>query len=302
MNFSIGLDIGGSKIAGAIFDEKGAPLAQNTVPTPQAYADLLAACGNLVGALDKACKQQAKLGIGIAGLIDRAQGAVFAPNIPCLEGKNFQADCEKAFGRPVRLANDADCAALAEALDGAGQGYRTVFGLIMGTGVGGGFVMDGKLLEGTHGLAGEIGHLPLPFRDAGDGPVADCGCGQKGCIDKSISGPALARLYKHVTGREIADARHVVTSLSQNDADTRRVLDQFYATVAKAMTVVIHTFDPEIIVVSGGLNTLPGLYENVPKLWGRYVLPKNPRTKFAPAKFGALSGVRGAALATTYKQ
>jgi fructokinase len=294
MTFSIGLDIGGTKIAGAVFDAQGALLAQSAVPTPKDYQSLLDACGTMVGELDQACGQKPKIGIGVAGMIDRDKGSVFAPNIPCLEGHAFRSDCEKIFDRAVRLANDADCAALAEAMEGAGQGHRSVFCLIMGTGVGGGFVFDGKMLEGAHGLAGEIGHLPLPFREAEDGPIADCGCGQKGCIDKSISGPALARLYKAMTGKE-AHAGQIVDWARQGDSEARRVLDQFYVTVAKATITVIHTFDPDIILVSGGLNALPGLYDKVPNSWGRYSLCKNLRTKFVPAKFGVMSGVRGAA-------
>jgi len=294
MSFSIGLDIGGTKIAGAVFDDKGEVLTQNAVPTPTDYADFLAACGELISEFDKACKQKAKIGIGIAGMIDSKHGTVFAPNIPCLEGRPFRSDCEKTFGRAVRVANDADCAALVEACDGAGQGYRTVFGLIMGTGVGGGLVIDGKIFEGAHGLAGEIGHLPLPFRDAADGPLVDCGCGQKGCIDKSIGGPALARLYKAMTGKQ-AEAEHIAIRAREGDTEARRVLDQFYTTVAKAMVTVIHSFDPDIIVVSGGLNDLPSLYNEVPKRWGRYALCKALCTKFAAAKYGAISGIRGAA-------
>lgn len=296
MTFSIGLDIGGTKIAGAVFGPGSNPLAQQIVPTPNNYSGFLEACAELIQQFDKASGQKAAIGIGIAGAIDAEKGTVFAPNIPCMENHPFRADCEKTFGRPVRLANDADCAALAEAREGAGQGHRTVFGLIMGTGIGGGLVIDGKIYQGPHGIAGEIGHLPLPFREASDGPLADCGCGQKGCIDKSISGPALARLYKHMTGREIEDPRHVVTSLAKMDQDAKRVCDQFYTTVAKAMITIINAYDPEIIVVSGGLNSLPGLYDEVPKRWGRFALLKNLKTKFVPAKLGALSGIRGAVL------
>lgn len=296
MTYSIGLDIGGTKIAGAVFGQDGNPLAQQTVPTPNDYAAFLKACSELIQGFDKTCSAKPAIGIGIAGAIDREKGTVFAPNIPCLENHAFAADCEKSFGRKVVLGNDADCAALAEAREGAGQGHRAVFGLIIGTGVGGGLILDGKIMQGPHGIAGEIGHLPLPFREESDGPLFACGCGQKGCIDKSISGPALARLYKHMTGREIEDPRHVVTSLTKTDADTRRVLDQYYVTVAKAMITVIHAYDPDIIVVSGGMNGLPGLYDNVPKLWGRFALSKNLRTKFVQARLGSIGGTRGAAL------
>jgi len=295
MTFSTGIDIGGTKIAVGVFDKDGTSVAQKVMPTPSDYGELVRLCAALVDDLDRACGEKASVGIGAAGMIDRDRGSVFAPNIPCLRDHTFRSDCEKLMKRPVRLANDADCAALAEAFDGAGEGHKTVFGLIMGTGVGGGLIIDGRIHEGPHGLAGEIGHLPLPFRDALDGPIVECGCGQEGCLDKTISGPSLARLYHAMTGRPIEDPRHIVTSLQKGDADARRVLDQFYTTVAKAMVTVIHSYDPDIIVVSGGMNSLPGLYQEVPRRWERYALCKKLRTKFVPAKHGALSGLRGAA-------
>ncbi|MGE3623843.1 MAG: ROK family protein [Bdellovibrionales bacterium] len=294
MPFFIGLDIGGTKTAGGVFGDNGNPVAQSVVPTPGSYEELVAACGKLFSEFEKICGEAAKIGIGIAGMIDQTQGTVFAPNIPYLAGKPFRQDLEKLANHHVHIANDADCAALSEAIDGAGQGHRLVFGLVMGTGVGGGMVIDGKLYQGTHGMAGEIGHVPLPFREASDGPVVACGCGQKGCLDKTISGPALARLYKVMTGKE-ADAAHVGELAQGGDAEARRVLDQFYTTVAKACTVIFHTFDPEVIVINGGLNDLPGIYDEVPRRWGQYCLAKSPRTKLLPAKFGSMSGLRGAA-------
>jgi fructokinase len=296
MSFSIGLDIGGTKIAGALFDAKGVELAHKSAPTPDDYEALLALCVSFIDAFDKKNGAKASIGVGTAGMIDRAKGSVVAPNIPCLAGKPFQKDLEKRAGRTARLANDADCAALAEATDGAGKGHRTVFGLILGTGVGGGLVIDGKIHQGPHGLAGEIGHLPLPFREAEDGPLEPCGCGQRGCIDKSISGPALARLYKHMTGKEIENSHHVVTSLRADTEDTKRVLDRYYTTVAKGLVTVIHAFDPDIIVVSGGLSSLPGLYDEVPKRWGKFALSKQLHTKLVPGEHGTMSGLRGAAM------
>jgi fructokinase len=295
VSFSIGLDIGGSKIAGAAFNASGKEIAQVVQPTPDSYDKLVGICTHIVNQLENECGAKATVGVGVPGSVEQLTGIVtVAANTPCLNGKPLQSDLGNALLRKVKLANDADCAALSEAVDGAGAGFRTVFGLIMGTGVGGGYVVQGKLADGANGLIGEFGQLPLPFREVSDGPLVDCACGQKGCIDKSISGPALSRLYKSMTGKD-GDAPLIGSLAQTGDADARRVLDQFYTTVAKAMITVIHTYDPYVIVVSGGLNKLPGLYDEVPKRWERYAMAKNLKTKFVPAKHGAMSGLRGAA-------
>ena len=250
----------------------------------------------IIGELESSSNGTASVGIGLPGAIAAVPDPLpVLANIPCLSGTNLQADLQARLQRPVRLANDADCAALSEARDGAGAGHRSVFGLIMGTGVGGGLVLDGKLLQGASGLAGEFGHLPLPRRDAADGPVVACKCGQEGCIDKSASGPALLRLHLQLTGKKLT-ASPQLTELARNgDAEALATLDKFFTTVAKAMVTVLHMFDPEIIVVCGGLSNLPGLYEAVPARWGRFAMIPNIRTKLVPAKYGALTGLRGAA-------
>jgi fructokinase len=295
VSFIGGLDIGGTKIAGAAFDAKNVEIAQIIRPTPESYSDLVTTCADIVRELDQKCAQPVSVGVGVPGSVDNATGIVpVAANTPCLTGKPLQPDLEKILGRPVRLANDADCAALSEAVDGAGQGFATVLGLIMGTGVGSGFIVNGQIIGGANGLTGEFGHIVVPFREASDGPYVECICGQKGCIDKSINGPALSRLYKSMTRAE-ADPVQIQQSAQRGDKDALHVLDQFYTVVAKAMIVVIHTFDPDVIVVSGGLNTLPGMYDEVPKRWERYAMYKNLKTKFVPAKYGAMSGLRGAA-------
>jgi fructokinase len=196
----------------------------------------------------------------------------------------------------VRLINDADAAALSEATDGAGAGCETVFGLIMGTGVAGGYVVNGKLVNGANGVIGEFGHLPLPFREEKDGPFVECVCRQQGCMDKSISGPALARLCEVIAGQKL-DAAEISARAVKGDPVAISVLDRFYTVVAKAMVTVVHTFDPHVIVVSGGLSQLPGMFESVPKRWEKYIFCKNVKTKFVPAKHGALTGLRGAAWA-----
>lgn len=285
MSFSIGLDIGGTKIAGAVFDTQGTEQAQIIQPTPRDYKSFVLACGDVVKNLEQKMGAGASVGLGLPFAV---------ANMPFLMGQPLQHDIEALLQRRVRMANDANCAALSEAKDGAGAGYRSVFGLIMGTGVGGGFVCDGRIVEGANGLSGEIGHLPLPYYEPSDGDLVPCGCGQKGCIEKLTCGAALARLYHKMTGKE-SDAPQISALANAGDSEAVQVLDRFYTVVAKAMVAIIHTFDPHVIVVSGGLNNLPGLYDAVPKRWGDYTISKSITTRFLRAHHGAMSGLRGAA-------
>ncbi|MDE1901057.1 MAG: ROK family protein [Alphaproteobacteria bacterium] len=280
MGIAIGLDIGGTKIAGAAFDDGGVQVAESVTATPADYPSFLAACRKVVDALGPG-----SIGVGIPN---------GAANMPFLVGKDIAADLARAFGRPVRLGNDANCAALAEAIDGAGQGYDTVFGLILGTGVGGGFVVNGRMIAGANGTACEIGHVPLPYYEPSDGSLVPCGCGQKGCIEQLLNGAALARLHYELTDDSLT-AKNIATMASKGNKDALATLDRYFTTLAKAMVAILHTFDPDIITVSGGLNALPAMYDEIPKRWGQYALAKNPKTKFVPAKHGAMAGLRGAA-------
>ena len=250
MSIAIGLDLGGTKIAGAAFDANGRELLQITRPTPSSYEGLLETCRDIVVPLEQKCGQAASLG-ACAPYADASSSS----NMPFLIGKFLQQDMEKLFGRSVGFANDANCAALAEAKEGAGKNYRAVFGLIMGTGIGGGFILNGHIVAGANGLCGEIGHLPLPYYEESDGERVSCACGQRGCVEKLIAGAGLARLYQAMTRRE-ADARQIAEQARRGEADALRVLDRYYTVVAKAMTVLLHSFDPDIITVSGGLNAL----------------------------------------------
>jgi fructokinase len=300
---AIGLDIGGTKIAGAVFDRERREIAQLIRSTPSAYSDLVTTCVGIIDQLDAACGAVASIGVGIPGAADGSDKLPYVANIACLNGQPLRRDLEERIGRPMPLFNDAGCAALSEAEDGAGQGYDTVFGLILGTGVGGKLVTGGHLLNGAHGLMGEFGHLPLPFRESSDGPVVSCSCGQQGCIDKSVSGPSLARLYEAMTGKK--SPPKVIEAARAGEADALRVIDQYITTLAKALVTVIHVLDPDIIVVSGGLCDMPGLYEELPRRWSRYAACKALRTKFVPAMHGPMTGLRGAAWAgqaeTTFK-
>ncbi len=293
---TIGLDIGGTKIAGAAFADHGEKQAETSIPTPLTYEEFLGACRAVVAEMEKQVGEASSIGIGLPGAIDHAAGQVVSANLPFILNRPFLADIKSKLGREIKMANDANCMALAEAVDGAGKGHETVLGLIIGTGVGSGYVVKGQIVDGPNGLSGEVGHLPLPFREEADGPLTPCGCGQKGCIEKYIAGPALARLYGFMTGGPEKDAAQIAAEASAGDAAALRVLDHYYEIVAKAMIVPIHAFDPHVIVVSGGLNALPGLYEEVPKRWGKYCVVKNPKTRFVQASYGPKAGLRGAAL------
>ncbi|MFA6280432.1 MAG: ROK family protein [Bdellovibrionales bacterium] len=294
MTISIGLDIGGTKIAGAAFDSHGAMICQQSVPTPKDYDAFIKACASVVAGVELRSAPVERFGVCIAGMIDQAQGAFFSVGISCAREKAFRDDLAAATEQEVRIANDADSMALAEAIDGAGKGYSTVLGLIIGTGIGSGFVVNQKIVSGPNGLVGEVGHLPLPYREESDGVPIECGCGQVGCIETTVAGSALMRLYAAMTGKK-ADNPQIATLARSGDEATLAVLDHYYEMLAKAMVTVIHAYDPHIIVVSGGLNGMPDLYKKVPQKWGKYCIAKNPKTLFVPAVHGPVAGLRGAA-------
>ena len=296
MGCTIGLDIGGTKIAGAAFDAKGESLAQFAQPTPKTYEAFLETCRVLVDQLEQKCGRADSLGVGLPGHFDLFTGFISCQsNLPHISDRPLRADLERLLKRDILFENDANCAALAEAVEGAGRGHRAVFGLIMGTGIGGGFVLNGRVVSGANGIGGEIGHLPLPHYEESDGERVPCGCGQTGCIERLAAGAALARRYHAQTGLH-ADAKHIAAQARQGDPEALHVLDLYYTTVAKAMVAILHSFDPDIITVSGGLNSLPGLYTEVPKRWGKYAINPSLVTRFVPATFGAIAGLRGAAL------
>lgn len=290
----IGLDCGRTKIAGALFSHDGALLAQNVLPTPKSYEAFLDTCRQLVAGFDQEAGAPCPVGVGFPGAIDHEMGSTTDVNLAFMVGKPFRNDLSKLLNRNVSIANDSKCIALAEAMDGAGYGYSSVLGLNIGTGIGSGLIINGQLLDGPNGLAGEVGHLPLPFREEADGPLTACGCGQKDCAEKAIAGPAFARLYSFMTGKQ-AQGPEIAALAKAGDADALRVLDRYYDILAKAMLTPIYAFDPEIIVISGGMNNLPGMYEELPKRLQKYSLVKNLKTKFAPAVHGPMAGLRGAA-------
>jgi fructokinase len=228
------------------------------------------------------------------GQIDAGGALLRVVNLPWLERRPLGADLARALGRPVAIANDANCFALSEAIDGAAAGADVVFGATLGTGVGGGIVIWRRPLTGANAVAGEWGHNPLPEANVDDGPPQGCACGRTGCIETWLNGAALARDYRNVSGREIA-APEVARLAEQGEADARTALTRYQRRLALALAGIINILDPDIVVLGGGLSSIASLYAEVPKLWAPLVVAPEPRTRLVPARFGPESGLRGAA-------
>src|SRR3954466_13700483 len=284
----IGVDLGGTKIEAVALDEAGHELARSRVATPQGdYAATVATVAHLVRHLETSLDSQGSVGLGIPGAPSRVTGLIKNANSTCLIGQPLRQDLEKALAREVRLENDANCFALSEALDGAGQGARVVFGAILGTGVGGGIVVDGKLLVGPNAIAGEWGHNPLPLPRAEDQPLPTCYCGRSACIEAYLSGPALARDHEARTGQRLKPEE--IVGLAGES------LARYEERLARALASVINIVDPDVIVLGGGMSNVSRWYKSVPRLWARWVFSDSVETVLARHAHGDSSGVRGAA-------
>jgi fructokinase len=270
MTIRIGIDLGGTKIELLALDDAGNEVFRKRVPTPQGdYAATVRAVVSLIGNAEKELRAKASVGLGMPGALSRVTGLVKNANSTCLIGHDLKGDLERALGREIRIANDANCFALSEAMDGAGQEDEVVFGVILGTGVGAGIVIRGEVHVGLNAIAGEWGHNPLPLPRQEDLPLPDCYCGRQGCIEAYLSGPALAR-----------------------DGNN---LERYEERLARALAGVINILDPDVIVLGGGISNIPSLYTNVPVLWRPYVFSDSVATRLAPPVHGDSSGVRGAA-------
>jgi len=284
----IGIDVGGTKIEGIALDDAGREVARKRVATPQGdYALTVTAVASLVSELEISLGSRGTVGVGIPGAPSRVTGLIKNANSTCLIGHPLQQDLEKALGREVRLENDANCFALSEAVDGAGKGAAVVFGVILGTGVGGGIVVEGKLLVGPNAIAGEWGHNPLPLPRGDDLPLPACYCGRAGCIEAYLSGPALSREHESRTGNRLK-AEEIVALEDQS-------LARYEERLARALASVINILDPDVIVLGGGMSNVARLYAGVPKLWSRYVFSDHVATRLERHAHGDSSGVRGAA-------
>jgi fructokinase len=291
----IGVDLGGTKIEVAALDRTGTAVARRRVMTPgRDYPATVATIRDLVLAVEAELGRTCTVGIAMPGAISPATGLVKNANSTCLIGHRLDRDVAVALQREVRLANDADCFALSEAVDGAAAGARSVFGVILGTGVGGGIVVGGKLLAGVNAIAGEWGHNPLPWPEDSERPGPLCYCGKSGCIESFLSGPALAADHHRATGSwQTAEA--IAQLASAGDAQAMASLARYADRLARGLATVVNIVDPEIIVLGGGLSRIATLYRDVPLLWGRYVFSDVVVTRLAPPRHGDSSGVRGAA-------
>jgi fructokinase len=290
----IGIDLGGTKIEAVALGPGGVELARRRVPTPQGdYVGTVRAVANLVAAIEAETGRRGRVGVGMPGAISPATGLIKNANSTCLIGQPLDRDLEAALARPVRLANDANCFALSEASDGAAAGADVVFGVILGTGVGGGIAVGGRVLAGPNAIAGEWGHNPLPWADADEQPSPACYCGKRGCIETFLSGPGLATDHAAATGERL-DAEAIVAA-ARTDAAAEASLRRYERRLAKALAHVINLLDPDVIVLGGGLSRIDRFYTNVPAVWGEYVFSDTVATRLVPPRHGDSSGVRGAA-------
>lgn len=291
----IGIDLGGTKIEAIALDAAGATLARRRIDTPRDdYPATLRAIAGLVATLETETATRGSIGVGTPGALSPFTGRMRNANSTWLNDRTLDRDLESALGRAVRLANDADCFALSEAIDGAAAGARSVFGVIIGTGTGAGVVIDGHLLTGPNAIAGEWGHNPLPWPNADEIPGPPCYCGKHGCIETFVSGPGLAADFTRTTGHHL-NARDIAAATQTGDAVASTTLARHADRLARGLASVINVLDPEVIVLGGGLSNLAHLYTTVPKLLGRYLFSDGVATRLVPPRHGDSSGVRGAA-------
>ncbi|HXZ48644.1 MAG TPA: ROK family protein [Usitatibacter sp.] len=291
----IGIDLGGTKIELAALEAAGSVRLRERIATPAGdYEATVEAVGKLVETAERALGERGSVGVGVPGALSLATGRLKNANSTWLIGRPLREDLEVRLGREVRIANDANCFALSEAVDGAARGAAVVFGVILGTGVGGGIVVNGRILEGANAIAGEWGHNPLPLPRAEDHPLPACYCGRRGCIETYLSGPGMAADHARATG-ERREAAEIAARAGHGDRPCEETLGRYVERLARGLASVINVLDPDAIVLGGGLSRIERLYTEVPRLWGRYVFSDEVRTRLLAPAHGDSSGVRGAA-------
>jgi predicted NBD/HSP70 family sugar kinase len=294
-SFRIGIDLGGTKIEAIALDSRGSVLLRHRVPTPAGDAEAtIAAIRDLVLEVEAKLGGTGTVGIGTPGSLSPVSGLLRNANSTCLNGLPLDKLIAAALGREVRIANDANCFALSEAADGAAAGAPVVFGVILGTGVGGGVVIDGKLLHGRHAIGGEWGHNPLPWPTDAERPGPLCFCGRHGCMERFVSGPGMSDDHQAVTG-ETLTAEEIAAQAEGGDGPAQATIDRYVDRLARGLAHVMNLVDPDVIVLGGGLSNLALLYDAVPARWGRYVFSDVVATRLVPPIHGDSSGVRGAA-------
>jgi predicted NBD/HSP70 family sugar kinase len=292
----IGIDLGGTKTEIIALDDRRNELLRRREPTPpNDYEATLALIARLVREAEISIGKRGSVGVGTPGALSPATRRLRNSNSTCLNGKPLEDDLERVLAREIRIENDANCFALSEAIDGAARKFKSCFGVILGTGVGGGIVIDGKLVQGAHSIAGEWGHNALPWPEADELPGPACYCGRRGCIETFLSGPGLSLDHETVTGHKLA-AEAIVERAENGDDDAAGSLARYENRLARGLASVMNILDPHAIVLGGGLSNVERLYANVPQLWGRWVFSDVVRTRLISNDHGDSSGVRGAAL------
>ncbi len=295
LSLRIGVDLGGTKIELAALDPSGAVRHRERVATPAGdYDATVEAVARLVEDAERTLGERGTVGVATPGVVSRATGLVKNANSTCLIGRALRDDLARRLGREVRLANDANCFALSEATDGAARGAAVVFGVILGTGVGGGIVVHGRVVEGANAIAGEWGHNPLPLPRADEHPLPLCYCGRRGCIETYLSGPGMAADHARATGERL-DAAEIARRAAGGDTPCVATLERYAERLARGLAAVINILDPDIIVLGGGLSRMGHLYQDVPRRWIPHVFSDEVRTRLVPPVHGDASGVRGAA-------
>jgi len=291
----IGIDLGGTKIEIVALDRDGQAVYRKRVPTPRDdYDGTIGAIASLVASAEAALQCRATVGVGMPGTMSPATGLVKNANSTWLNGRPLDADLGRALGRPVRLANDANCFTLSEATDGAATGAGIVFGVIVGTGTGGGLVVRGGICTGANAIGGEWGHNPLPWPEDDERPGPACYCGRSGCIETFLSGPGLSRDHAGRTG-DALEAAVIAARAEAGDPGAEASLDRYAHRMARGLATIINVVDPDVIVLGGGMSNIARLYTRVPELLPRFVFSDRVATRLAPPVHGDASGARGAA-------
>lgn len=291
----LGIDLGGTKIEAAALDREGAVVARTRRPNPGGYDALLDTVADLVDVVEgETGVRFERIGVGVPGSISPVTGAMRNANSVWLNGRTLKEDCERRLGRPVALANDANCMALSEAIDGAGAGARVVFAVILGTGCGGGLVMDRRLWNGRNGVAGEWGHIPLPWPTSEETPAPRCWCGRRGCLEIYLSGSGLARDHLAVTGQALSGSE-IVAAARSGETDAVATMARHRDRLGRALAVVVNLVDPDVFVIAGGLSNVPEIIAGAPDAMRPYAFTDTLTTPVRQAAHGDSSGVRGAA-------
>ncbi|MCP4389899.1 MAG: ROK family protein [Gammaproteobacteria bacterium] len=295
MEYKLGIDLGGTKTEVLVLDSSGESVYRQRVPTPaQSYDEILTMIVELVRQAETQLGQRASVGIGIPGALSPGSGLLRNSNTVCMNGRPFRDDLESRLEREIRIENDANCFALSEALGGAGQDFPVVFGVIIGTGTGGGLVVNGKLLNGPHAISGEWGHNPLPWHRSIDGSPA-CYCGKNTCIETFLSGPGLASNFELRFG-EARSSREIIAGATAGDDACSAMMELYHDQLARSLAHLINILDPHAIVLGGGMSNIESIYDAVPGLLAAYVFSDFVATPILKAERGDASGVYGAAL------